>query len=264
MVEIAEEKCIACGKCVEDCVGHNLLIQENKTRVLGKCILCGHCVAICPEAAVSIPEYDMEDVQEYQAETFHLDSEQFLNAVKFRRSIRKFKKEEIEKEKLERIIQAGRYTATASNRQGLRFAVVQEQMDQFRPLVWKGWVQNIELLRKQGKEKRADAFLKHYERYQENQENDRLFLGAPALIVVAADHPLDGGLASANIENMAVAEGLGVLYDDYIVYALSQGEEARNWLGLEEKQPVCCMLLGYTDLRYKRTAPRRKADVIWK
>ena len=56
-------------------------------------------VAICPSEAVSIPEYDMEDVEAYDKDTFTLKAEHYLHAVKFRRSIRNFKPEKIEREK---------------------------------------------------------------------------------------------------------------------------------------------------------------------
>lgn len=49
------------------------------------CMECGHCVAVCPKNAVSMDGYDMSESTEYNPETFSLDSEQFLNAVRFRR-----------------------------------------------------------------------------------------------------------------------------------------------------------------------------------
>ena len=55
--------CTGCGKCVADCIAKNLRIQEKKAVVQKECFLCGHCVSICPYHAVSIPEYDMADVE---------------------------------------------------------------------------------------------------------------------------------------------------------------------------------------------------------
>lgn len=89
----------------------------RKGSVKKECIQCGHCVAVCPVKAVSIPEYDMEEVEEYDRDTFTLDPEIFLHAVKFRRSIRNYKETPVEREKMERILNAGRYAATAKNTQ---------------------------------------------------------------------------------------------------------------------------------------------------
>ena len=78
----------------------------------------------------------MEDVEEYDPETFRLSPETFHHAVKFRRSIRNFKEKPLEKEKLERIIDAGRYTATAKNAQASTFVVVQEKLAEFKTIFW--------------------------------------------------------------------------------------------------------------------------------
>ena len=38
--------------------------------------------------------------------------------------------------------------------------------------------------------------------------------------------------------------------------------EGMEWLGVGKKRIEACALLGYPDITYKRTAPRRTADVI--
>ena len=68
MVTIDSNLCMGCGMCAADCIGKNILIEDGKAVVKKECFLCGHCVAICPVGAVSIPEYDMEDVEEYDRE----------------------------------------------------------------------------------------------------------------------------------------------------------------------------------------------------
>ncbi|MEG2146923.1 MAG: nitroreductase, partial [Lachnospiraceae bacterium] len=59
-------------------------------------------------------------------------------------------------------------------------------------------------------------------------------------------------------------KGLGVLYNGYALRSLKNSKEAVKWLGLEGKSITGCMLLGYPDITYKRTAPRKKADILWK
>ena len=88
MIVIDKEKCIGCGLCVADCPAEKLTVEAGKAVYTPECIQCGHCVAVCPRTAVSIPEYDMADVEEYDRETFTVDPAVFLHAVKFRRSIR--------------------------------------------------------------------------------------------------------------------------------------------------------------------------------
>ena len=64
MAEIDREKCIGCGLCAADCPAEKLTVTDGKAVYTPECIQCGHCVAVCPRAAVSIPEYDMADVEE--------------------------------------------------------------------------------------------------------------------------------------------------------------------------------------------------------
>ena len=263
MIIINEEKCIGCGLCAKDCPAARITVDEGKAVWSGECIQCGHCVAVCPRAAVSIPEYDMDDVEEYDPETFAIQPENFLHAVKFRRSIRNFKDRKLERECLERILQAGRYTPTAKNQQACRFIVLQEELDVFKDLLW----QQVPELADEMKEKMphyAMLFKFLYRRRKKDPKDDGLFFNTPACILIAAENPLDGGLAAANIDNMAVAEGAGVLYSGYLTRIIEACPQLKEWLGIPDIPLVCCMLAGYPAVTYKRTAPRKKADIVWR
>ncbi|QNM05973.1 nitroreductase family protein [Qiania dongpingensis] len=262
MVEIKKETCIGCGACVRDCPGNALRMTDERAEVIRPCIQCGHCVAICPVNAVAIPEYDMEEVEAYERSTFAIDPVQYLHAVKFRRSIRNYKDIPLERDKVQRILDAGRYTATAKNQQACRFVFVQDRLPEFKELVWKEMPDIIGKL-KEAAPDYARAFELFYRKYQRNPDEDTFFFNTPSFLVIAAPNPLDGGLAAANIENMAAAEGAGALYSGYMMRVLEAGVSLKAWLGIEGMPVACCMLLGYPNVRYRRTAPRRKADILW-
>lgn len=264
MIVIDEEKCIGCGLCAKDCPAGKIKVKEGHAVYTPDCIQCGHCVAICPRAAVSIPEYDMDDVEEYDNVSFSLDPGDFLRAVKFRRSIRNFREKKIDRNTLEQILQAGRYTPTAKNRQSCRFIVVQDQLEELKDLLWSQIPDMAEQIRETMPQ--YSMFFKFlYRRRRDNHANDGLFFNTPCVLFVTSDNPLDGGLAAANIENMAVAEGLGVLYDGYLTRVINACPKVKEWLCIEEERPlVCSMLIGYPAVSYKRTAPRKSADIDWR
>lgn len=263
MIVIDRDICIGCGKCAGDCPAGKLKVEERKAVYTPDCIRCGHCVAICPVNAVSIPEYDMAGVETYDPETFHVDPENFLHALKFRRSIRRYRKQDVEREKLERILQAGRYTETAKNRQECRFIVLKDQLEEFKDLLWEKVPEMAESIRETAPQY-SMLFKFMYRRRKKNREDDGLFFNAPVCIIIASDSPLDAGLAGANMETMAVAEGLGVLFDGYLQRIIQACPEAKEWLGISDTSAACCMLAGYPAVAYQRTAPRKKDDVEWR
>lgn len=263
MVIIDQEKCIGCGKCAKDCIEFNIEVKEKKAAVRKECFKCGHCVAICPVGAVSIPEYDMEDVEPYQADGFSLDPEQVLHSIKFRRSIRSYRPEKVEKDVLEKLLQAGRYTATAKNNQDCCFVFVQNELEQLKDIVW-DYIDQMEKREGRNIARELLPFVSFNRRRKADPTDDYLFRNAPAVLFITSDWPLDAGLAAQNIEMMAVSLGLGTLYNGFLARIADANVELKKWLGIEGKMIKACMLLGYPDRVYVRTAPRREAHVIWK
>ena len=184
---------------MRDCPGEALEIRDKKAEYIRKCIQCGHCVAVCPVRAVSIPEYDMDEVEEYDKDTFSVDPEHFLHAVKFRRSTRNFKEAPIEREKLECILAAGRYTPTAKNTQGCRFVLIRDEMEEFKSLFWKELPAILGVMKEEAPlyERIFRGFL---DKYQKDPKDDTFFFNATSFLVITSKNPLDGGLAAANIE----------------------------------------------------------------
>ena len=261
MIIIDQEKCIGCGLCAGDCVFKSIAIKDGKATYNRQCMQCGHCVAICPMNAVSIPDYEMGDVEELDTGRFGFDVDQLLHTIKARRSIRKYEDKSIEHEKLEKIIQAGRYTATAVNRQDSRFIVVQKELTELKNIIWNGIDYAVD-----HPENTGEGLLTLFKSLADKHSRgiDFLFRNAPVVLYIAAEEPQSSCLAAQNMELAAISQGLGVLYNGYLSDATNNNAEACKWLGLENKKVQICMLIGYPDVVYKRTAPRREADVIWR
>ncbi|MEA4805724.1 MULTISPECIES: nitroreductase family protein [Acetobacterium] len=274
MIKIDQEKCIGCGACVEDCFTRDLVIEADKAKVLNKtCIKCGHCIAICPVNAVSISDYDMSEVKEYEAASFDIEPENLLNFIKFRRSVRQFKDQPIEKEKLETIIEAGRFTPTGGNRQPVSFVVVQDQLSELTGLALES-LNNLGKVLLADREKTppliayyAERWLQMYEGYLANpQKTTDLFFNAQAVVIIVSESPIDGGLAASSMELMTHAQGLGMFYSGFFVRAAANSEKIRRFLGIEEtnKQVIACQVMGYPKVSYQRTVPRKKPVVSWR
>lgn len=259
MVTVDREKCVGCGLCVKDCNQRRLVLREGRAEIKGACFLCGHCVAICPRGAVSIPEYDMADVEEFPASAAALNSDTLLRAIKFRRSVRDFQAREIGRETLERLVQAGRYAPTANNTQGCRLIVVQKELPAFREMIWQGIGREL----KGGRSDWALPFKAFYQEHEEDPARDYLFRNAPAVLLIAAEQNIDAALAAANMEMMGVSMGLGFLYDGYLRRAAANIPGVCQWLGADGKAIEACALMGYPEVVYQRTAPRRAADAVF-
>ena len=128
-ISVDESKCIGCSLCVDDCPNNLLYLESGKahSRKSG-CIECGHCFAVCPQHAIQMNNYDFEDVP--ATPMTDIDSERLLSAMKSRRSVRQFKNIPVEKEKLDQILEAGRYAPTGSNAQNVSFTILGSKHDE--------------------------------------------------------------------------------------------------------------------------------------
>ena len=264
MIKIHQETCIGCGKCVNDCPSLNLRLENGKAEVKENCLMCGHCYAVCPVGAVEMPdEYLTEDEELCDGKTPALDPEIFLHSIKCRRSIRQYQETPVEQNVLEKLLQAGRYTATAKNNQECHFVFVQQEREFLKEQVW-NYIE--EKIKEYGTEipENYRPYASFSERRKKNPSDDYLFRNSPVIVFIASDWPLDAGLAAQNMEMMAVSLGLGVLYNGYLARIAEENKALKDWMGIGNVTIKACLLIGYPAIKYHRSAPRKKARVFWK
>ena len=227
-VLIDEARCIGCGLCREDCPAANIVVEQGKAAVISQdCLMCGHCVAICPQAAVTMTGFEEEPRELDAGAPTALDPDRLQQALGARRSIRRFADRPVPDDVFARIVEA----------RAVRL---------FRRV--------MPIVRLTSSMARRTSI------------DDRFFFkGAPAVIVVIARGDIDGALAASNMELMAQAHGLGVLYSGFFTMAARLSRGLRRELGLGRKQKVVtALVLGYPAVRYRRTAPKEAAAISWK
>lgn len=271
-VVIRQELCVGCGACVKDCLRDLLYLEGGKARMKeGICIRCGHCVAVCPADAVRLEGCPEEELRPYEPAAFDIPASQLMNFMQFRRSVRHFQARPPEEEKLTALLDAARYAPTGGNVQMNRYILLDRAKDELIELALKTLADASERMD-------SDPALKGAKRYQEKwrtmyrdwkeQGKDGLFFHAPWVLMVVARHPkagtgrLDGGLASANMELMAHALGLGVCYIGFFTMAAALEPELYRRLGIQAgEEVVSTMAIGYPDVNYCRTVNRNPADL---
>ena len=272
MFNVNKEKCIGCSQCVKDCPVSAISLVDNKAEINNeRCFKCGHCIAICPVEAVSTDDYNMEEVIPYDKESFSVEADNLLNFIKFRRSVRRFKDKEVEKEKIEKIIEAGRFTQTSTNSQDVSYTVVTDKLPQLKELTYESLNQKGQYIlanltpETEYLKRYATAWVNSYAAFKEDPiKNDRMFFNAPAVIFVTSPNAFNGGLASSNMELMTDALGLGTFFSGFIQIASKDNKEILDLLGINDSnQIVSCLVIGYPDVKYKRTVPRKKANINW-
>lgn len=273
MMKVDVEKCIGCEKCIKECFASDIEIADGIAHIKNKmCFKCGHCIAVCPTHAVSTDALDMNEVVEFSKEEFNIESDNLLNFIKFRRTIRQFENKVVENEKILKIIEAGRFTQTGSNMQDPSYVVVKEDIGELKSLTFKSLNKigqtMLETVSPETKRYRryAQMWVDMYEAFKEDPEkNDKLFFNAPVVIVVTADSIVNGALASSNMELMTNALGLGTFFSGFFVRAANENNAIRDLLEIKEgKEIVTCMVIGYPKVKYERTVPRNKPNIIWK
>ena len=247
---INQEKCNGCGLCVKDCPGSYLYLKNKKaaTHEMG-CIECGHCYAVCPKNAVIMDGYECKNEPVVSMTEF--DSGKLLAAMKSRRSIRHFKNQAVEEEKIQKILEAGRYTPTGSNKQNVTFTILGSRQKEAEKIC-------TDLFRT-GRSLGA-RFLEYLKTIKIT--DDFFFKGAPLVIVVSSKSEINAGLASAYMEIMAESMGLGVLYSGFFVVCTKLSVKLRSLMELPKgEKVVSCLVIGYPAVKYERIAPRKKMNV---
>lgn len=168
-----------------------------------------------------------------------------LSLLRERRSIRRYRPEQIKKEELDAILEAGLYAASAKNLQSTKLVAVRDRATIDQMAKW-----NAEIW---------------------GRENVDPFFGAPVVVVVLSDSSYpnwiqDGSLVMGNLMNAAAALGIGSCWVNRAMETFDRPEGrallaawglSENWRGVGN------CVLGYTDETVRHDMARKPDRILY-
>lgn len=166
-----------------------------------------------------------------------------LQTLKTRRSIRKYKNQQVPEELLNQILEAGTYAPSGMGKQSSVMVVVQDS-----EMVSRLSEMNAKVM---------------------GTDSDP-FYGAPTVIVVFSDtkrptHVEDGSLIMGNLMNAAHSVGIDScwIHRAREVFDSEEGRKIKEQWGIDSDYVgIAHCVLGYRDCEYPKAAPRKETYII--
>ncbi len=269
---IDEEKCKKDGICAATCP--TMVIEQKEkaslpTMIEGgeeMCINCGHCMAVCPEQALSLKTMPPEQCPPIRKDWL-LSPEQAEHFLRNRRSIRVYKKEPVDKETINRLIEIARYASSGHNAQPVHWHVIWDS-DKVHEIAGSivEWLRTLFEgdFKTFAEEMRLDRAIAYWEKGV-----DVICRGAPHLIIAhgpEADIMAQGAsfIALTYLELAAPSFGLGTCWDGMVDMAAMFGAPTMDLIGLPEGHKLCgSMLIGHPKFKYHRFPMRNEPKLTW-
>ncbi len=261
--ELDKALCVRCGACVRDCAFGALKASEDGYPALkdaARCMRCQHCFAICPKGAITFAGHAPQEA--VQTRGLSLPSPEAVeNWLQVRRSVRQFRRDDVDRPTLERILEVLGNVPTGCNARALTFTCMptRRAMDGFRTRFLHAveahhdgtkllprWLAVPAIRLRQGK-------------------SDILFRNAPGLLIVSSDeaNPAvttpreDVAAACTYFEMLANAHGIATCWCGFLQLAQREVPELlEKATGLRRETPFCAMLFGLPAVAYPRGVVR--------
>ena len=287
--------CTGCGLCIRVCPDQTLSLVDDLAAVTGeRCMQCGHCAAACPVDAISVLALD-EWVRTFQSfrtsgnrwvPPGEFDVSQLVGLISSRRSCRNFLDTPVDTGCLEDLVRIGIMAPSGTNSQKWTFTILPDRQTVLRMGTAIGHfferlnriAENhlIRLgLKLLGRTQLENYYREHYLSVREalaewkKSGRDRLFHGAPAVIIVGSEAdascPMEDALmATQNILLGAHSMGLGTCLVGFAVAAMQKDPSIKGAVNIPTDEPVYAVVaVGHPNESYIRSAGRKKPLVRW-
>ncbi len=269
-IRITSEQCTRCKTCIGECpMGLFSLPADQPATVFavdrqGFCLRCGHCEAVCPAGAIKVVD-DRFAPSPYPLQAW--PSAEALSALmRERRSIRKYKTDEVPRADIAAILDVVRFAPTASNGQIVQWIVYsQQELRRVSDLCREIMTRSAEQKDALSQVMPLAMFLRAWQ-----VGYDPLFHRAPHLIVAHAPRAsatavIDSTIALAHFDLALPTYGLGGCWAGLFYLLVGYSLELRKELALPADNIMTgAMLFGYPDQRYIRIPKRKALAVDWR
>ena len=281
-IKINRELCENCNKCVEICPEGILKPDKEFPEIVDMkyCMSCGHCVSICSISAITHQNFP-ENVIHGIDPCLDVSTDQVLEILRTRRSVRSFKKKKVENELLEKVIVAANFAPSAKNKQTTKYAIVQDEntLHTVTEITFNFMKEAIKLFNDPSFVSSVDPdevcvfstikpsynhIVKEYE-----QGNDLILHKAPALLFFyakkgALSAEVNANLALHNAALMGAGLGLGSFYAGYITGASNRTDYIRNLLNIPNDHQIYAVLaVGYPKYSFKQWMDKKQPLIKW-
>lgn len=265
--EINQQLCNGCGLCVGDCPVKVIDMENGYPNIAAdkqeKCLRCQHCLAICPEAALSILGRHPGQSQPLPGNM--PSSQQLETLIKGRRSVRKYRDENLDPQLLQQLLDVSWHAPTGHNVQQVLYSVIDDKdaLARFREKVYTGLAALVE----QDALPQNRAFFADFVRLWQEKGVDVLFRGAPHLIVATAPSNVatpayDCLIALSYFELYAATKGVGTVWNGLLNWAINDlVPSLRDELAIPaDHQFGYVISFGPAAITYRRTIERGTAN----
>ncbi|SDP51091.1 nitroreductase family protein [Desulforhopalus singaporensis] len=271
MLSINPELCNKDSLCVDECPASIITMTEDtglpeiKDEARDCCIHCGHCVAVCPRGALDHETVSLKNCPPIAKEKV-IDSEQAVQFLRSRRSVRKFKNRPVAPDVIENLIQVAAYAPSGSNMQPVEWAVFSDR-HQLRELseLTVDWMRHLVRESPENTPPYMPRLIKGWENGQDSVLRD-----APVVIVAMADKSarigqIDTTISLTYLDLVAPAFGLGTCWAGILQGAMLNWPAVKQAMGISEDYPFHYpLMVGYNKHRYYRLPERKPPVITWK
>ncbi|HOV09130.1 MAG: hypothetical protein BWY23_00930 [Spirochaetes bacterium ADurb.Bin218] len=270
LITIDNSKCKQDKICVMECPMQIITMKEGEfpevsPKAESICINCGHCVAVCPTGALSLTTMKAEDCDPID-KNWNPGVNVIENYFKARRSVRRFRKDNVEREKLEKLMEITAFAPSGHNSRPVEWIIYTER-EKIKSLVSLviQWMKSMEESSPEiAKSMHFDMITKAWD-----FGIDVITHNCPVLAIAHGkkSNPNTAAacsIALAHMELIAPSLGLGACWGGFFTWCAMTYGPLKEALAMPEGNIIQgTMLLGYPLFKYSRI-PKRSITIDWR